>query len=153
MLLIAAAAILGGVVVAAMGRGGEMERAHLDRPASDDFSTWADVADYRPPAALLGYHAAATERALMLIARKMAERDAEIDWLRGRLAEFQPEVYGQRLLADPAQTPEPAAMEQESCPAPACEPGSGHTPAEQSGKTIQAGAAYQPGQRPPGENA
>jgi hypothetical protein len=39
----------------------------------------------------MGYHAAATERALALIARTIAERDAEIDWLRRRLAELQPE--------------------------------------------------------------
>ena len=47
---------------------------------------------YRPPAALLGYHAATTERALTLIARTIAERDAEIEWLRKRLAEARPDA-------------------------------------------------------------
>jgi hypothetical protein len=87
VLVLAAAVILGGVVVVAMGRGGELSRERHQLPARSDFRTWSDVARYRPPAALLGYHAGATEHALSLIARTIAERDAEIDWLRRRLAE------------------------------------------------------------------
>jgi hypothetical protein len=90
-IVIAAAVILGGIIVVAMGRGGELARERPELPGSTDFTSWSDVADYRPPAALIGYNAAATEQALALIARSIAERDAEIDWLRGRLAEFQPE--------------------------------------------------------------
>jgi hypothetical protein len=89
-IILAAAVILGGVVVVAMGRGGELARERPDAPASADFRTWSDVAHYRPPAALLGYHARSTEHALSLIARTIAERDAEIDWLRQRLAEARP---------------------------------------------------------------
>ena len=85
--ILAAAAILGGVVVVAMGRGGELGRDRSELPARSEFRTWSDVAGYRPPPALLGYHAGATEHALSLIARTIAERDAEIDWLRKRLAE------------------------------------------------------------------
>jgi len=115
MLLVAAAAILGGVIVVAMGRGGEMARVRADRPTSADFRNWADVADYRPPPALLGYHAGATESALGLIARAIAERDAEISWLRGRLAELQPEVYGRRPATEAphAAEPEPPEMAHE----------------------------------------
>src|SRR5258708_34770652 len=86
----AAAVILGGVVVVAMGRGGQSAGERPDVPAYSDFRTWSDVSGYRPPAALLGYHARTTEHALSLIARTIAERDAEIDWLRKRLAEARP---------------------------------------------------------------
>jgi hypothetical protein len=89
-IILAAAVILGGVVVVAMGRGGELARERPDAPASAEFRTWSDVAQYRPPAALLGYHARTTEHALSLIARTIAERDAEIEWLRQRLAEARP---------------------------------------------------------------
>ncbi len=65
------------------------------------------MADYRPPGALLGYHAGATERALALIARTIAERDAEIDWLRRRLAEVQPERPGTAEDAAPAEPESP----------------------------------------------
>ena len=91
VILLAAAAILAGVVVVAMGRGGELERSRPRLPAQSDLRTWSDVAEYRPPGALLGYDAAATEHALALIARTIAERDAEIDWLRQRLADVQPD--------------------------------------------------------------
>jgi hypothetical protein len=90
-IVIAAAVIVGAIIVVAMGKGGELSRERAELPSRADFRSWSDVADYRPPAALMGYHAAATERALALIARTIAERDAEIDWLRRRLAELQPE--------------------------------------------------------------
>jgi hypothetical protein len=87
VVILVALVILGGVVVVAMGRGGELSRERPELPARSDFRTWSDVASYRPPPALLGYDAGATEHALSLIARTIAERDAEIDWLRQRLAE------------------------------------------------------------------
>ena len=86
LIVIAAIVILAGVVVVAMGRGGELERNRSPEPAASDFRTWYDVAAYRPPSALLGYDAAATEQALSEIARAIADRDAEIDVLRRRLA-------------------------------------------------------------------
>ena len=89
VIVLAAAVILGGVVVVAMGRGGELARERPADPAMTDLRTWADVASYRPPAALLGYHAGATEYALAQVARAIAERDAEIDRLRRRLAAVQ----------------------------------------------------------------
>ena len=90
-IILAAVVILGGVVVVAMGRGGELARERPDMPSSSELHTWSDVAHYRPPGALLGYHARTTEHALSLIARTIAERDAEIEWLRNRLAEARPE--------------------------------------------------------------
>jgi hypothetical protein len=91
VIILAALAILGGIVVAAMGRGGELARQADDQPSVADFETGADVAHYRPPPALLGYHAGATEYALLLAGRALADRDAEIAWLRTRLRELQPE--------------------------------------------------------------
>jgi hypothetical protein len=93
-IVVAAAVIFGGIIVVAMGKGGELSRERTELPTRTDFQSWSDVADYRPPPALIGYSAAPTERALGLIARTIAERDAEIDWLRRRLAELQPESLG-----------------------------------------------------------
>jgi hypothetical protein len=101
-IVLVAVVLIGGIVVVAMGRGGEMSREAGDEPSAADFESWADVASYRPPAALLGYHAGVTERALQLISRSIAERDAEIAWLRGRLRELQPEGERDRgHLVDP----------------------------------------------------
>ena len=109
-IVLAAAVILGGVVVVAMGRGGELARERPDMPASSEFHTWSDVAHYRPPAALLGYHARTTEHALSLIARTIAERDAEIEWLRKRLAEARPE-FGQYSPESPYNRESPQGPE------------------------------------------
>lgn len=109
IIVIVAVVLLCGIVVVAMGRGGELAREGTDLPGPDEFASWVDVANYRPPAALFGYHAAATERALQLISRVIAERDAEIAWLRDRLSELQPE--GQRehgTLIGPAGPAGPA---------------------------------------------
>jgi hypothetical protein len=115
VIFLAAAVILGGVVVVAMGRGGELARGRPRLPARTDLRTWSDVARYRPPAALLGYHAGATEHALALIARTIAERDAEIDWLRQRLAEVVPDadpgIPRQSAGAVPAEAQEPPAVQ------------------------------------------
>ena len=103
MIVIAAIVILAGVVVVAMGRGGELARDRPPEPAASDFRTWLDVAAYRPPSALLGYDAAATEQALSEIARAIAGRDAEIDMLRRRLAAAElPADPGWQTTLDPA---------------------------------------------------
>jgi hypothetical protein len=118
VIILAALAILGGIVVAAMGRGGELAPSSEGEPPVADFETGADVARYRPPPALLGYHAGATEYALLLAGRALADRDAEIAWLRSRLSELQPEgerqegelrdLPGRGELAEDAGEPEPA---------------------------------------------
>ena len=104
-IVLAAAVILGGIIVVAMGKGGELSRERPELPARADFRSWSDVAHYRPPGGLLGYHAAATEHALALIARTIAERDAEIDWLRRRLAEVQPSAASETSPAKPELPP------------------------------------------------
>jgi hypothetical protein len=91
LIVAVALVILGGIVVVAMGRGGELSRETDDQPVTADFESGVDVARYRPPPALLGYDPGATEYALLLIGRALADRDAEIAWLRGRLRELQPE--------------------------------------------------------------
>jgi hypothetical protein len=105
-IVLVAVVLIGGIVVVAMGKGGELSRDSSEEPSAADFESWADVASYRPPAALLGYHAGVTERALQLISRSIAERDAEIAWLRGRLRELQPEGERERgHLVDPVGRP------------------------------------------------
>ncbi len=73
-------AILGGVVVVAMGRGGELTllTGRTRRRYGREVTTTAELARFRPPAAFLGYSAQATDEALQRIARAMAERDAEL---------------------------------------------------------------------------
>ena len=89
VLLVAAAAILCGAAVVAIGRGGEMGGSTADiRPVDPDFSTAADVALLRPPASLWGYNMRATDEALSLVARTVTERDVEIANLRRQLAEL-----------------------------------------------------------------
>jgi hypothetical protein len=89
ILLLAAAVILGCVVLAALGRAGEMAAFPSDTPPLRvDELTAADVALLRPPLALWGYNVSATEEALGVIARSVTERDVEIATLRRQLAEL-----------------------------------------------------------------
>lgn len=88
VLLIVAIAILGGVVLAALGRAGEMATFASDlAPIDLDEVTAADVALLRPPMSLWGYNAQATEEALRVIAQSVAARDVEIATLRKELAD------------------------------------------------------------------
>src|SRR5580693_6700996 len=88
VLLLAALAILAGVVVVAVGRGGELAMFRPDSARSRAFATAADVASFRPPPAFFGYSATATDDALQRITEVVAERDAEVAWLRGQIAEL-----------------------------------------------------------------
>jgi len=89
ILLLAAAAILGGVVLAALGRAGEMTVFPGDYPPLDlDEVSATDVALLRPPMALLGYNVHATEDSLQAIAQSVSARDVEIATLRRELAEL-----------------------------------------------------------------
>jgi len=86
VLLAAAIAILVGVVVVAMGRGGEIVRFHRDAPLVPlRIRTAADVATLRLPLGLFGYDEPATDAALEVAARLLAEQDAEITRLRAEL--------------------------------------------------------------------
>ncbi|HUD36535.1 MAG TPA: hypothetical protein VMR14_06545 [Streptosporangiaceae bacterium] len=92
VLLLAAGSILGGVVVVAMGRGGELAYFSRDLPeAVMRFSSPADVVSVRLPLAPFGYQAQATGDALTAAARLVAERDAEIALLRRELRRLDPD--------------------------------------------------------------
>ncbi len=83
VLLAAAIAILVGVVVVAMGRGGEIARSHRDAPAAPPrIRSAADLAMLRLPVGLLGYQEQATDDALDAAVRLIGEQEAEIARLR-----------------------------------------------------------------------
>lgn len=89
ILVLAAVAILGCVVLAALGMAGEMAAFPSDSaPLRLDDVTATDVALLRPPLALWGYNVPATEEALGMIARAVTARDTEIASLRHELAEI-----------------------------------------------------------------
>jgi hypothetical protein len=86
MLLAAAIAILVGVVVVAMGRGGELVRLRRDLPpVPPRITTAADIGALDLPLALFGYEAETADAALAAAARLLAEQDAEIARLRAEL--------------------------------------------------------------------
>jgi len=93
VLLVAATAIVVGVIVVAVGRGGEMTEFSPDiRPVDTDIATAADVALLRLPVApvvLGGYHRPYTDEVLNLVARTVTERDVEIATLRRQIADLQ----------------------------------------------------------------
>jgi len=83
VLLAAAIAILAGVVVVAMGRGGEMAQSRRDTPERPPvIRTAADLAMLRLPVGLFGYQEEATDAALDAATRLIAEQQAEIARLR-----------------------------------------------------------------------
>jgi hypothetical protein len=82
-LLLAAGAIIAGVVVVAMGRGGELRLVRRDLPdARFRLRTPEDVAMLQLPLGLLGYQEHATSDALRAVARLLDDRDMEIARLR-----------------------------------------------------------------------
>lgn len=105
VLLLAAGAILGGVVVVAMGRGGEMALLRRDLPvAARRPRTPTEVATQRLPLGPIGYQVQATEEALIAAAHLLAERDREIAALRSEVGRLrsgdEAAVDDQRLDSD-----------------------------------------------------
>lgn len=93
ILVLATAAILAGVVFAALGRAGEMAHFPGDGPPLEpDGLTAADVALYRPPMAFWGYYVPAVEEAFQLIARTVKAKDEQIAALRRELDEARGEA-------------------------------------------------------------
>ena len=116
VLLLAAVVILAGAVVVAMGRGGELAVPRPDSAAyGRELVTPAEMAAFRPPAALLGYSAQVTDEALRRIARAVAERDAELAMLRHEVAALRAREFpagapaGQGRYADPGTYADPSA--------------------------------------------
>ena len=136
ILFLAAVAILGCVVLAALGMAGEMAMFPSDSaPLRMKEVTAADVALLRPPLALWGYSVPATEEALGVIARAVTARDTEIATLRQELDDMRAQWHpGERATppqrAVPPQhvvPPQHAVPPHDEVPAwPAVpEPGSG----------------------------
>ncbi len=118
VLLAAAVAILVGVVVVAMGRGGEMAQARRDVPVLPPrIRTAADLATLRLPLGLLGYQEQATGEALDAAVRLIAEQEAEIARLREevwrlrspRNSDVPPDAHGRGSAAEAPAATEPAA--------------------------------------------
>jgi hypothetical protein len=114
VILLAAAAILGGVVTVAMGRGGEMALFDRDLPVKiTRLGTPGEVATLRLPVGLFGYQTRATGEALIAAANLLARRDAEIVALRReiwRLGGDGQMVVSQASAPEPDfAVPEPAA--------------------------------------------
>lgn len=104
VMLVAAVAVLAGVVVVALGHGGELAYFPADyAPLPLEEVTSTDVALFRPPAALWGYSMQATDEALGRIAGAITERDIEIAALRQQVADLQ--WAPQRPASAPAQPP------------------------------------------------
>jgi hypothetical protein len=100
VMLLAALAILAGVVVVASGRGGEMAYEHPDYPPLDlGPVTAADVALFRPPSAAWGYNMRLTDEALERIARALTERDVRISALQQQVADLRDEISYARDMA------------------------------------------------------
>jgi hypothetical protein len=121
-MVVALAAILAGVVIVASGRGGEMARFANDyAPLEFGSLTATDVALFRPPSALWGYHMQATDEALGGIASALSVRDSRIAALERQVAllragqDTRPETGRPAGSAEPlgqarrAGPPEPAA--------------------------------------------
>jgi hypothetical protein len=111
-MLLAALAILAGVVIVASGRGGEMAHEYPDYPPLDlGPVTAADVALLRPPSAAWGYNMRVTDEALERIAQALTERDVRISALQQQVADLRDEIMphspappsGARHAAAPSQ--------------------------------------------------
>jgi hypothetical protein len=170
VLLVAAAAILAGVVLAALGRAGEMATFAGDTaPIEFDEVSATDVALLRPPMSLWGYNAQATEDALRVIARSVTARDVEIATLRRELAELQGRQDGARaagigdrptapagpavpaspagpaVLAGPVSTASPAGPAGPGGPASPADPGGAAGPGGPVRPAAPASGARSPG--------
>jgi hypothetical protein len=146
VLLVAAAAILGGVVLAALGRAGEMATFAGDAaPIELDEVSATDVALLRPPMSLWGYNAQATEDALRVIARSVTARDVEIATLRRELADLRGRQDGVRS-AGPGDRP--AGPTVPAGPAVPASPGSSAGPASAASRASAESPAGPPAGQP-----
>jgi len=90
VMLVAAVAVLAGVIAVALGRGGELAFFPADyAPLKLDEIAATDVVLFRPPMAAWGYSVQATDEALNRIAEALTERDIEITALRQQVADLE----------------------------------------------------------------
>lgn len=101
--VLAGLAVLGSVVVLAMGRGGELTETHPDHPplplGDGRYVTPRTVLSLRLPRAFWGYQAPVADQAFRDLARALAERDA-------RVADLERQVDDLRRGATVAPEPE-----------------------------------------------
>ena len=154
ILFLAAAAILGCVVLVALGMGGEMATFPIDSaPLRMDEVTATDVALLRPPLALWGYSVPATEEALGMIARAVTARDTEIATLRQELADMHAQWHPgehaalahDEVPAGPADGEVPADPARGEVPGPA----HGEVPAAPAYDEVPEPPAYGEAPEPP----
>ncbi|MFC9972582.1 hypothetical protein ACFVH6_17015 [Spirillospora sp. NPDC127200] len=92
VLILAGLAVLGAVVVLAMGRGGELAETHPDHPPlplpTGRPITGPEVALLRLPRGLWGYQVGITDEALQRLAYALAERDARMAVMEQHLVEL-----------------------------------------------------------------
>ncbi|MDL4817703.1 hypothetical protein [Actinomadura opuntiae] len=100
--VLAGLAVLGSVVVLAMGRGGELTEAHPDHPplplGDGRHVTPRDVLALRLPRAFWGYQAPVADQAFRDLARALAERDARVAALERRLDDLR---HGAPMAPEP----------------------------------------------------
>lgn len=110
VMLVAAAAVLVGVVLVAMGRGGELAFFEADyAPLKLDEVSATDVALFRPPTALWGYSMQATDEALNRVAAAITERDIEISALQQQVADLKASASRRRAYGPPSEPAAPPA--------------------------------------------
>ncbi|MFI0373231.1 hypothetical protein ACH35V_35680 [Actinomadura sp. 1N219] len=90
VLVLAGMAVLGAVVVLAMGRGGELAETHPDYPrlplgAAGRPITGSDVAHMRFPRTFWGYQPQVMDEALRRVSHALSERDARVALLEQQL--------------------------------------------------------------------
>ncbi|MFC3997172.1 hypothetical protein ACFOVU_14660 [Nocardiopsis sediminis] len=92
---VAAAAVLIGVALTVMGKGGQLARFEADHPPldlpDDRPITGTDVSRVALPLSAWGYHVRAVDELLRRVVGALAERDATIRDLEQRLAVLDPE--------------------------------------------------------------
>ncbi|TDB90491.1 hypothetical protein E1264_05065 [Actinomadura sp. KC216] len=93
VLVLAGVAVLGAVVVLAMGRGGELAETHPDYPrlplgADGRPITGPDVAHMRFPRTFWGYQPQVMDEALRRVSHALSERDARVAVLEQQLHEL-----------------------------------------------------------------
>ncbi|MCO6006555.1 hypothetical protein NE236_16340 [Actinoallomurus purpureus] len=95
---LAALAVLAGIVVVAIGGGGELSAEHPDHPPlalpGRRSAGGTDAALLRLPMGLWGYHKQITDEALERFAHELTERDTRIAVLEQELAEARHRMYG-----------------------------------------------------------
>lgn len=102
VMLVAAGAVLAGVIAVAVGRGGELTFFQADyAPLKLGEIAATDVVLFRPPMALWGYNVQATDEALNRIAEALTERDIEITALRQQVANLEASSPAGRRRAYP----------------------------------------------------